>query len=89
MIEQFNFFNWLSNVKNLVFLNGSKHLRIVIQWHWNSYFSQKITKIAQELGAPPSNPVCNTLSYTSLLNTSPSLPIYTFDLSPLPLAKSW
>ena len=32
-IKQFNFFNWLSNVKNLVLLNGSKHVRNVIQWH--------------------------------------------------------
>ena len=32
-IKQFNFFNWLSNVTNLVLSNGSEHLRNVIQWH--------------------------------------------------------
>ena len=30
-IEQVNVFNWLSNVKNVVFSNGSKHVRNVIQ----------------------------------------------------------
>ena len=29
-IEQFNFFNWLSKVKNVVFSNGSEHERMVI-----------------------------------------------------------
>ena len=43
-IKQFVFFNWLSNVKNLVLLNGSEHLRNVIQWHKNSFSFQKITK---------------------------------------------
>ena len=33
MIKQLNFFNWLTNVKNLALSNGSEHLRIVIQWH--------------------------------------------------------
>ena len=31
--KQFQFFNWLSNVKNLVLSNGSKHMWNVIQWH--------------------------------------------------------
>ena len=31
--EQFNFFNWLSNVKNLVLSNGSEYERNVIQWY--------------------------------------------------------
>ena len=31
-IEQLNFFDWLSNVKNLVLPNGCKHVRNVIQW---------------------------------------------------------
>ena len=31
-IEQSKFFNWLSNVKNFVLLNGCKHVRNVIQW---------------------------------------------------------
>ena len=30
-IEQLNFFDWLSNVKNLVLSNGCKHVRNVIQ----------------------------------------------------------
>ena len=29
-IEQFNFFNWFSNVKNLTLLNGTEHVRNVI-----------------------------------------------------------
>ena len=32
-IEQFSFFNWLLNVKNLVVSNVSEHKRNVIQWH--------------------------------------------------------
>ena len=32
-IKQFDFFSWLSNVKNLVLSNGSEYLRNVIQWH--------------------------------------------------------
>ena len=89
-IEQLNFFDWLSNVKNLVFWNGSELVRNVIQWDLNSFIS-KNTKIAQRvealppdphshrrLGAPPQTPVCDTFECTSLLNTSPKLDIYTF-----------
>ena len=50
-IEQLNFFDWLGNVKNLVLLNGSELVRNVIQWDLNSFFFQKLTKIAQRLGA--------------------------------------
>ena len=32
-IKQFKFFNWLSNVKNLVLSNGSEHAENVIQWY--------------------------------------------------------
>ena len=31
-IEQLNFFDWLSNVKNLALLNGCEHVQNVIQW---------------------------------------------------------
>ena len=31
-IEQLNSFDWLSNVKNLVLLNGCEHVRNAIQW---------------------------------------------------------
>ena len=31
-IEQLNVFDWLSNVKNLVFSNGCELVRSVIQW---------------------------------------------------------
>ena len=31
-IEQLNFFDWISNVKNLVLSNGCEHVRNVIQW---------------------------------------------------------
>ena len=52
-IEQLNFFDWLSNVKNLVVSNGCEHVQNVIQWDLNSFFFQKLTKIPQRLGAPP------------------------------------
>ena len=55
-IEQLNFFDWLSNVKNLVLSNGCEHVRNVIQWDKNNFFSQKPTKIAQGLGASPPDP---------------------------------
>ena len=45
-IEQFNFIYWLSNVKNLVLSDGSEHVRNVIQWHKNSFFSKKLQKAA-------------------------------------------
>ena len=32
-IKQLDFFDWLSNVNNLVLSNGSEHVRNVIQWH--------------------------------------------------------
>ena len=31
-IEQLKFFDWLSNVKNLVLSNGCEHVENVIQW---------------------------------------------------------
>ena len=63
----------------------------VIQWDLNTFFFQKLTKIAQRLGALPPDPhshrrlglcpqtpVCDTFEYTSLLNTSSKLYFYTF-----------
>ena len=32
-VEQLNFFDWLSNVNNLVLSNDCEHLRNVIQWY--------------------------------------------------------
>ena len=55
-IGQFNFFNCLLNVKNLVLSNGSKQERIVIQWHKNSYFFKYLQKIALRLGASLPDP---------------------------------
>ena len=43
-IEQLNFFDWLSNVKNLVLSNGCEHVRNVIQWDQNSPFFPKTYK---------------------------------------------
>ena len=37
-IQLLNFFNWLSNVKNLVLWNGSEYVGNVIQWCENSFF---------------------------------------------------
>ena len=45
------------NVKNLVLSNGCEHVRNVIQWDYNSFFFQKLTKIAQRLGALPPDPI--------------------------------
>ena len=66
-------------------------MRNVIQWDLNSFFFQKLTKIAQRLGALPPDPrshrrlgalphtpVSDTFEYTSLLNTSSKLDFYTF-----------
>ena len=55
-IEQLNFFNWISNVENLVLLNGCEHVRNVIQWDYNKFFFQKLIKIAQRLGTSPPDP---------------------------------
>ena len=84
-IEQLNFFDWLWNAKNLVLWNGSELVRNVIQWDFNSFFFQKLTKIAQRLGALPPDPmttggtpVCDMFEYTSLLHTSSKLVVYTF-----------
>ena len=90
-IKQLNFFDWLWNVKNLVLWNGSELVRNAIQWDLNSFFFQKLTKIAQQLGALPQTPiatggwglcpqtpVCDTFEYTSLLNTSSKLDFHTF-----------
>ena len=53
-------------------------MRNVIQWNLNNFFFQKLTKIAQRLGALPPDPVSDTFEYTSLLNTSSKLDFYTF-----------
>ena len=79
--------------------NGSEYLRIVIQWHLNSFFSKKFQKIAQRLGVSPPVPKASggygprpqsviRLSYTSFPNTFPKLDTCAFQLlalSPLPL----
>ena len=89
-IEKLNFsIGWLSNVKNLVLSNGCEHVQNVIQWDLNSFFFQKLTIIAQRLGATPPDPhshwglspqtpVYDTFDNTSLLHTSPKLGICTF-----------
>ena len=51
--EQFNFFNWLLNVKNLVLSNGSERVRNVIQCYYNSFFSKNYEKLPR---APPPDP---------------------------------
>ena len=70
----------------------SIYLQIVIQWHLNSFFFQKITKnrlASSGLGFAPRPPSVIRLSYTTSLNTSSNLDIRTFDFwIPLPIAKS-
>ena len=60
--EQFTFFNWLSNLKNLVVSNGSKMCEMWSKWHWNCYLYQKLQKIAK-------GPVYNNfeINYSSLV----------------------
>ena len=59
-------------------------MRNVIQWDLNSFFFQKLTKIAQTpivtggWGLCPQTPVSDTFEYTSLLNMSSKLDFYTF-----------
>ena len=90
-IELLNFFDRLWNVKNLVLWKGSELVQNVIQWDLNSFFFQKLTKIASGWGQSPQTPiatggwglcpqtpVCDTFEYTSLLNTSSKLDFYTF-----------
>ena len=86
--EQLNFFNWLSN--------GSKHVQNVIQWYWNSFFFQKLTKKLQKIalasggsGLRLQTPVCDTfeLQYTSLLKHISQFRYFctfTLGLSPVP-----
>ena len=72
--EQLNFFNWLSN--------GSEYAQNVIQWYWNSFFFQKITKNLPAAGGfahrSPWPPAVIRLNYSTLLysNTSPNLDIF-------------
>ena len=59
-IAQFNFFNWLSNVKNLVLENGSEYVRNVTLYGIKiAFFSQELRKIAQRLGASPPDPIAS------------------------------
>ena len=58
-IDQPKFFDWLSNVKNLILSKGCKHVRNEIQWDQNTFSFQKLTKIAhchRRLWAPPPDP---------------------------------
>ena len=90
-IEQRNFFDRLWIVKNLVFWKGSELVRNVTQWDLNGFFSKNLQKSPSGWGLcsqtpiatggrglRPQTPVCDTFEYTSLLNTSPTLDIYTF-----------
>ena len=54
--EQLKFFNWLSNVKNLVLSNGSEYVQNVINGIKLVFFSKKLQKVGQRLGASPPDP---------------------------------
>ena len=104
-IEQLNFFDWLWNVKNLVVWNGFELVRNVIQWDLHSFFFQKLTKIAQRLGALPPDP--HSHRRLGVLPPDPRLwyvwvhlltqhvfqvrllHFSTISFRPLPLPKSW
>ena len=93
-IKQFNFFNWFSNVQNLVLSNCSNMCEMWSNGIKIAFFSKKLQKIAQQLGAlppdphslrplgapPPDPPSVICLSYTGFLKTSPKLHICTFQL---------
>ena len=64
-IEQLKFFDWLSNVKNLVLSNGSEHVRNVIQWDLNSFFSKNLQKLPSGWGLRPHAPVCDMFEYNN------------------------
>ena len=55
-VEQLNFFDWLSNVKNLVLSNGCELVRNVIQRDLNSFFSKKLQKSPAAGGFAPRTP---------------------------------
>ena len=62
-IKQFNFFTWLSNVKNLVLWNGSEHVRDVIQWHQKRFFSKELQKIVKWLVRPQTQATASDLPF--------------------------
>ena len=79
LIEQLNFFNWLSNVKNLVVSNGSEHGKMRSNVIKIAFFLQKVTKSRTATGcSAPRSPLVMHFSYTKLLNTSPDLDTLTF-----------
>ena len=55
-IEQLNFFDWLSNVKNLVLWKGFELVRNVIQWDLISFFSKNLQKSPSGWGLCPQTP---------------------------------
>ena len=57
-----DFFNWFSNIKNFVLSNGSENMRNVIRIALKKpFFSKKLQKIAQRLGALPPYPLCDMI----------------------------
>ena len=99
------FYDWLWNVKNLVLWNGSELVQNVIQWDLNSFFFQKLAKIAQRLGALSPDP--HSHCRLGALPPDPRrwyvwvhwltqhvfqvelLHFLTISFRPLPLPKSW
>ena len=72
-IEEINFFDWLSNVKNQDLVNGSEHLQNVIPLIKIAFYFKKSQKNCQWLGSSrpdfqslrwlggrPQTPVCDT-----------------------------
>ena len=79
--ERFDFFYWLSNLKNLVFSNGSKNVQNVIQVGSKQLLFPKISKHRPAPPAKPNRFCFQTtsvirVSYTSLLTTFPNLNIF-------------
>ena len=79
MIKQLNFFNWLSNVKNVVLSNGSEPCELWFNGIKIAFFSKKSPN---GWGLRLQTLVCDMfeLGYTKFLNTSPELDICIFQL---------
>ena len=55
-IEQLNFSDWLSNVKNVVLSNGFEHVRNVIQWFKKLFFPKTYKNRSAAGGFAPKPP---------------------------------
>ena len=77
------FFNWLSNVKFWFFQMALKTYELRSSGIKIAFFSKKLQKLSPPIdpsGSTPTPPSVRRLSYVSLLNSSPALDIFAFQL---------